>query len=149
MTNFKVITAVHLFLIDHKGQLLLARRFNTGYEDGKYSVIAGHVEEGETIKQAIQREALEEAGISIKENDFEFIHVMYRKREKPNASDRVDFFFKSQKWKGVPQIMEADKCDKMSWFFQNEIPENTIPYIKNAIQKYDSSKKFSEYGWKQ
>jgi len=147
MAKFKVITAVHLFLVDSRSKLLLARRFNTGYEDGNYSVIAGHVEEGETAIQAMQREALEEAGISIDESNIEFVHVMYRRREKLNELDRIDFFFKSQHWKGVPMIMEQDKCDEMSWFLPNEIPENTIGYVKAAIQKFGSNKKFSEYGW--
>jgi hypothetical protein len=32
--RFKVVAAVHLFLI-RDGQVLLLRRFNTGYEDGQ------------------------------------------------------------------------------------------------------------------
>jgi len=39
--RFKLTSAVHLFLV-RNGKVLLLRRFNTGYEDGKYSVIAGH-----------------------------------------------------------------------------------------------------------
>ena len=38
-----IIPAVHLFLIREKS-VLLARRFNTGYCDGNWSVPAGHVE---------------------------------------------------------------------------------------------------------
>jgi len=147
MAKFKVITAVHLFLMDRSNKLLLARRFQTGYEDGKYSLIAGHVEEGEKIKRAMQREAFEEAGISIEEKDMEFAHVMYRRREKPDASDRIDFFFLTKKWKGIPKIMEVNKCDDMRWFAQDKIPKNTIAYIKSGIQKCYSNIKFSEFGW--
>ena len=47
MERFKVITAVHLILIENN-KILLQRRYNTGYEDGNYSVVAGHVEENES-----------------------------------------------------------------------------------------------------
>ena len=65
MERFKIITAVHLILIENE-RVLLQRRYNTGYEDGKYSVVAGHVEENEDVITAMQREALEEIGIRIK-----------------------------------------------------------------------------------
>ena len=40
--RFELRSAVHLLLI-RGGQVLLLRRQNTGYEDGNYSVIAGHL----------------------------------------------------------------------------------------------------------
>jgi len=40
-----------------ENKVLLLKRFNTGYEDDKYSMIAGHVDEGESFSEAIIREA--------------------------------------------------------------------------------------------
>lgn len=55
----KFISAVHL--IFQKGnKILLSLRKNTGWEDGKYSVIAGHVRSNETSIKAMIREAKEE-----------------------------------------------------------------------------------------
>jgi len=61
--------AVHLFFLRDE-QILLLRRFNTGYEDGNYSVVAGHVDAGETVTQAAIREATEKPGCMIRPQRF-------------------------------------------------------------------------------
>ena len=63
--KFKLIATVHIFLTKNDTEILLLRRFNTGYEDGNYSVIAGHNDGNEEVKTAAIREAKEEAGIEI------------------------------------------------------------------------------------
>ncbi|MFH0856765.1 MAG: NUDIX hydrolase, partial [bacterium] len=45
--RFKVIPAVYLFL-EEDGKILLLRRFNTGYEDGNYAFVSGHLDGGES-----------------------------------------------------------------------------------------------------
>jgi len=62
--RYKITPASYLVLIEDN-KILLQRRFNTGYEDGKYSLVAGHVDEGETFTEAIIREVKEEAGITL------------------------------------------------------------------------------------
>ena len=71
--------AVHLFLIEDN-KILLLRRFNTGYEDGNYSVVAGHIDGGEDVYTAMIREAKEEAGITIEPKNLEAVQVMHRKK---------------------------------------------------------------------
>ena len=70
--------AVHIFLC--KGEeLLLSLRKNTGYEDGKYSVVAGHVENGESLIAAGIREVKEEVGIDVTPFHFRIVGSMHRK----------------------------------------------------------------------
>jgi 8-oxo-dGTP diphosphatase len=143
MERFKLISAVHLFLIKD-GKILLLRRFNTGYEDGNYSVPAGHLDGNEVVTEAMIREALEEACVQIKPEDLKVIHVMHRKK-----SDRegIDFFLTAKVWEGNIKIGEPNKCDDLSWFPLDDLPKNTVPYVRFAIQNYRDNIFYSEMGW--
>ncbi len=61
---FTIIPAVYLIL-EKDNKILLLRRYNTGYNDGLYSLPSGHVEDGEFPIDALIREAQEEIGIII------------------------------------------------------------------------------------
>ena len=86
----KFPVTVHLWFF-REGQILLSRRFNTGYADGQYSVPAGHLDGGETVMDAAAREAEEEVGIGIEPSDMTFSTVMHR-MEGDQEDERVDFF---------------------------------------------------------
>ena len=141
--RFKIVPTSHLVLIKNN-EILLLRRFNTGYEDGKYSFVAGHLDGDETFKQAMAREAKEEAGIILNPDDLEIIHVMHKKVP---GEERIDLFLTADKWEGEPKNMETRKCDDLSWFGLNNLPENTIPYIKQAINSIQKKIIYSEFGF--
>jgi 8-oxo-dGTP diphosphatase len=138
----KFPVAVHLFFLREK-QILLLRRFNTGYEDGSYSVVAGHVEAGETVTQAAIREAKEEVGVMLEPTDIQIVHVMHRKSE----DERIDFFMAVRHWVGNVTNNEPQKCDGLSWMEIDSLPQNTIPYVKRAIGNFQAGVYYSEFGW--
>lgn len=140
---FKLVSAVHLFLIKDN-QILLSKRKNTGYEDGKYSVIAGHLNGNETVRKAAIREAKEEAGINVNVKDLVLAHVMHRKG---NDFERIDWFFTVKRWKGTPTVMEKEKCSELSWYPLNKLPQNIIPYVKSAINNSIKKIIYSEFDW--
>ena len=142
----KIVPASYLVLIkDNK--ILLLRRFNTGYEDGKYSMVAGHVNAGESFAQCIVREAFEEAGTILNLKDLKVAHVMQRKTTEKENNERVDVFFTAEKWGGEVANKETQKCDDLSWFDLNNIPDNTIPYVKQAIDCIKNKIFYSEQGY--
>ncbi|MFC1646999.1 NUDIX domain-containing protein [Patescibacteria group bacterium] len=140
--RFKMIGSSYLFLVK-KNKILLSRRFQTGYEDGKYSLPAGHVEEEETLTENLVREVKEEVGLDIKKYDAKLAHVMHRRHN----DIRVDYFFTVSKWVGNPKNCEPDKCDDVSWFPINKLPENTVVYIRHAIECWQKGIIYSEFGW--
>jgi ADP-ribose pyrophosphatase YjhB (NUDIX family) len=129
------------FLRDN--QILLIRRFQTGYMDGHYSVPAGHLDGNEPVRLAAVRESLEEVGVRIDPTALAFAGVMHRLE----GDERVDFFVHVKEWSGEPVNMESQKCDEMRWTDINNLPDNTIPYIRQAIKNFQSGVMFEEFGW--
>lgn len=125
---------------------MLSRRFQTGYEDGKYSLVAGRVEVGETFTQCVIREAEEEAGILLKPEEIRVAHVMHRNSRTEDIDERVDVFFVADNWNGEIMNKEPAKCDDLAWFDLDSLPENTIPYIKQAIEAIQNKLFYSEHG---
>ena len=140
--RFKLISAVYLLLIK-EGKVLLLRRFQTGYEDGNYSLVAGHLNGGESMKSAMVREAKEEAGIIIDEADITHALTLHRLAN----DERIELFFTAEKWEGEITNMEPEKCDDLSWFPLDQLPENTIPYIRTVIEAYLKGDTYVEIGW--
>lgn len=141
--RFKLISSIYLLPIQDS-QILLSRRFQTGFEDGKYSLVAGHLDGGETSRSAMRREAREEAGIEIEEADLDLALTMHRWC---GDHERLDLFFTAKKWSGEIKNMEPNKCDDLSWFPLENLPENIIPYIRAAIEAYLKGEKYKEFGW--
>ncbi|UFJ61485.1 NUDIX hydrolase [Brevibacillus sedimenti] len=139
---FTMPVAVHLFL-RRGNELLLLRRFNTGYEDGNYSVPAGHLDGGEEVKAAAIREAKEECGIDIDPADLDVVGVMHRK----STDERIDFFLTASTWSGEIVNAEPDKCDELRWCDMDDLPANVIPYVRQAIHNYRAGKWFDSFGW--
>ncbi len=113
-----------------KNEVLLSLRKNTGYRDGEYELPGGHVEQGEDIMHAMAREAKEELLIKIKEEDLKIVHISHHYN-----GDRLNFILTTDKYEGEIRIGEPEKCEELKWFDINNVPENTIPKIKNIIEK--------------
>jgi 8-oxo-dGTP diphosphatase len=137
--------SVNVYLVLKKeGKILLSLRQNTGYCDGFYGLVAGHVEDGESAIAAMIREAEEEAGISILPKELALIHLMHRKTDRFN----VDMFFECSVWKGDFVNKEPLKCRQLDFYPANQLPENLIPYIQKALEKaYSHKQGYSEEGW--
>lgn len=132
-------------LLEKDNKILLMKRKNTGYEDGKFSLPGGHVEANEEIRKALIREAKEEVGIAIELKDMEFYKVLNRKINE--EQEYIDFIFRVKQWTGEIINMEEEKCEEIKWFNINEIPENILDFIPYILKKSDS--KYLPYNWKE
>jgi NAD+ diphosphatase len=59
--HFPRTDPVVIMIAEHEGRALLGR--NAGWPEGRYSALAGFLEPGESIEEAVRREILEETGV--------------------------------------------------------------------------------------
>lgn len=141
--RFKLSVSVFCVL-KRKNEVLLILRSNTGYLDGMYSLPAGAIEGTERLTTAAVRETSEEVGVSINETDLHQAHLMHCKVD---DNEWINVFFTAQKWSGTPKVKEPHKHGAVEWFAMNNLPDNTIPYIRLALEEIEKGSHFSEYGW--
>ena len=140
--RFMVIPCSALVL-RQESKIFLAKRVNTGYQDGKYSLVAGHVDGNESPKDAMIREAKEEIGITISKANMRLVHTSHQICD--DASERLNMFFEVYDWDGEIINNEPKKCAELTWFSIDNLPENIVPYIAHVLENIKKDKNYSEY----
>jgi len=132
-------------LIRDGDKIIFVFRERTGYMDGKYSLPAEHVEEGESFTQAAVRETLEEVGLRVQAEDLKQIFTQQRFEAQDNV--RIDVFFQALKWQGEPINGEPEKHSKIEWIDFKELSDDIMDYQLHALKCIFEGKTYSELGW--
>ena len=130
-------------LLENEGKFLLSLRHNTGYQDGMYGLVAGHVEENESATQAMIREAKEEIGVVLHPENLSIVHIMHRKTDRNN----FDIFVLSTSWEGEIINNEPHKCKGLAFHAATNLPPNTLDYIGMTLRHIQKGTFYSELGW--
>lgn len=133
----------HLIL-KQEAKILLHLRKNTGYCDGMWSLVAGHVEDDESATEGMIREVREEIGLDLYPAQIQVVHIMHRKTNRLN----IDVFFDCRSWQGNIQNLEPEKCEKLEFFPINSLPPNIVDYHAQALTSILDGIFYSEMGWK-
>ena len=132
--SFALVPASYVLLLRGR-EVLLQRRQNTGYMDGFWVAgAAGHVEPGETARQAAVREAREELGVDVGAGDLELVTVMQRTDGAGLPREqRVDWFWTCKEWMGEPRICEPEKTSDLRWFPLADLPDLVPAYERIVL----------------
>ncbi len=100
-----------------EGRLLLARRaaHKATYPDC-WDIPGGHVEPGETVEQALVREAMEELGVTPLQ--FEEVGIFAEPLPEQYGEARHHFFAVTE-WRGEPSLT-GDEHTELRWFTLDE-----------------------------
>lgn len=146
--RYKSLVAVYLILTRKTKEgieILLQKRQNTGHMDGFYTLgVGGHLEENESIKDAVIREAMEETCIKLDSKDLNLVTVF---NEKLDNEVYIRFFFHTEKYEGEIKIGEPDKCSELSWHNINNLPENISPHLRQEISNFLNNVNYEEKGF--
>ncbi len=137
-------SAAVFVILRKEAQVLLIQRKATGWMDGQFSVPAGALVADETVKSAALREVHEEIGVFIQPDDAVYAHVMHCKT---GSAAWMGHFFVADCWQGEPRICEPDKHSLLLWCEATALPDNLIPYVRQALDMIEQAVAYSEYGW--
>jgi len=134
----KVSLKVRLILY-HRGRILLLKQ--TKPNGGNYTLVGGNVEEEESARQSLIREAKEEAGIKLKETDLKLVHVLQKVK---GDQQRIVLYFKAYRWEGNLKARERHKFKAAEWFDLDELPPNLTETVRHVLEQYRHGNLYSE-----
>ncbi|WAP55188.1 methyltransferase domain-containing protein [Streptomyces sp. S465] len=139
------IVDVHLIL-RRGGEVLLARRANTGYADGLLHAPSGHVEDGEDVRAALLRETAEEIGLTLTPDEVRVVLVMQHKA--PTGAPRTGWFFEAElgdpgEGGREPVNREPEKCSELGWFPLDALPDDMVAYCRAGLEAYRAGHRFT------
>ena len=139
-------SAVHMIIVDNDNKILLQKRKGSKLWPGYYALPAGHIDEGENQYDALVREAKEELDIEINPKDIINSYVVVRRNyfeiDGKKLEPYIDYYFEISKYKGIPKIVELNKCEELIWSNIDDLPEPFINYegeflADRSITTYD------------
>ena len=139
-------SAVHMIIVDNDNKILLQKRKGSKLWPGYYALPAGHIDEGENQYDALVREAKEELDIEINPKDIINSYVVLRRNffeiDGKKLEPYIDYYFEISKYKGIPKIVELNKCEELIWSNIDDLPKPFINYegeflADRSITTYD------------
>jgi len=103
--HFPRIDPAIIVLVSDGGRALLGRQ--ASWPAGRYSTIAGFVEPGESLEDAVAREVLDETGVTVTESDYHSsqpwpfpasLMIGYMARASADAQPRADEELEDVRW---------------------------------------------------
>ena len=136
MKTLKIQTVVSVFIKNNR--LLMEKRSDKkGVYPGFLMCPSGHVENGESYKQAIQREMKEELGIEVKKLKF-----LFSMDDKDTVSKKVfqHNFLRIISFKG--KIKNSKESNKLIWMDYEQLKERELVLIVERLVERLKNKKF-------
>lgn len=120
-------------ILKRDNQILLVKRTNTDWASGYWNFPGGLLEENETLIAAAAREAHEEVGVTIDQNDLQLVHVMQTRKTATHNKEILGFYFMATKWHGTTHNKEPHRHSEIGWFAIDNLPSPITEHAQHAL----------------
>ncbi|MEU0443719.1 NUDIX domain-containing protein [Streptomyces sp. NPDC006186] len=139
------VIGVHL-VFERAGRVLLGLRSSTSpYAASTWHLPAGHLEDESATACAV-REAREELGVTVHEQDLRLVHVVHH-RDPEDHGARMQMLFRVLDYEGTPTICEPDRCADLRWWAYGALPTPLVDYTAVALTGIAAGRTYTEMGW--
>jgi len=125
----KISPAIIVAIISNN-KILLAR--GTNFKGDWYSLIAGYVDVGESLEEALTREVKEEVGLDIK-------NIRYSKSQPWPLSGSMMIGFVAEADEDQPIIIDRTEIAEAAWFTRGNLPKHSsnLSIAGEMIEKFE------------
>lgn len=146
MSKYRNPSAAYAIIVNDEKILLQKRKGSlSGYWD---MAACGHIEEAESMKEALVRELYEEIGLDVSIENLNFVTMIHSYYDDYKYS-YYNGYFLVEAYKGQPTIKELAEIEELSWFSFDNLPEKIYPDRLLAIECYKNNIPYSEFGWQE
>jgi NAD+ diphosphatase len=112
-TVYPALSDAIIVAVEKNGYLLMGH--NVNFPVGRYSVLAGFVDPGETLEEAVTREILEESGVAVK-------NIRYFGSQSWPFPNSMMFGFNAE-WESGEPTADGGELSDVRWFAPDELPD--------------------------
>jgi 8-oxo-dGTP diphosphatase len=128
----EVRVGIAVFITNETNQVLIGKRIGK-HGGGEYGCPGGHMEFGESIREAAKREVMEEIGAEIE--NIEFLRVLNLNQYPPRHYIDIGVCAKIKSGQ-TPKLMEPEKCEGWEWHDISNIPSPYFYGLPSLAQSY-------------
>lgn len=128
---------INVFVIRAR-RLLLGKRKNA-FGAGTWGLPGGHLEFGEAMIDAAERELIEETGLQAR--TFRFVNIV---NDRSIGRHYLEVGFVAGRVRGKPVVKEPDRNEKWQWFEHGNLPSNVFPPHRKQIELFLANLPFSD-----
>ncbi len=139
-------TRIASYVVGYRSDtVLLAKRQNVEHMNGMWSLVAGHIYEGESATVGMIREFEEECGILLKKEELKPIGVLH---SNSGGFDYVNFIYLVDMTGKAVENKETHKCAELRYHPVDNLPKPMEEYVKNIIKRsFKGDVWIAEAGW--